>query len=113
MIRIFRVFIPASVIILLISEVLVTTGAFVLAAFLNPDPMTYLRYGNAGLNISLVVITIIVGIYLHDLYRDIYVKSHIMLLQQLSFVLGAAFLVHAGFNDIDRDRRVPLPAMRR
>jgi sugar transferase (PEP-CTERM system associated) len=111
MVRIFRVFIPARVIILLISEVLLTAAAFVAAAFLNPDPITYLRYGNGAVNISLVVVTLVVGMYLHDLYTDIHVKSHIMLLQQLSFVLGAAFLVQGGVNYVDRDLRMPLHVM--
>ena len=48
MIRLFRVFIPASVLILLFSEVLFITAAYVTAAFINPesDPIAYLLYGN-------------------------------------------------------------------
>lgn len=112
MIRIFRVFIPVSVIILLISEVLLTVGAFVAAAFLNhPDPVAYLRFGNGQLNISLVVITIIVGMYLHDLYSDVLMTSHILLLQQLSFVLGVAFLIQGAVNYLNRDLRMPLHVM--
>jgi sugar transferase (PEP-CTERM system associated) len=111
MVRIFRVFIPARVIILLISEVLLTTAAFLLAAWLTPDPVAYLRFGNGGINISLVVVTLVVGMYLHDLYTDIHIKSHIMLLQQLSFVLGSAFLVQGGVSYVNRDLRMPLHVM--
>jgi len=111
MIRIFRVFIPASVIILLITEVFLTVCAFVAAAFLNPEALTYLRYGNGAVNIALVVVTLILGMYLNDLYSDIYVKSHILLLQQLSFVLGVAFLIQGGVNYVDRDLRMPLHVM--
>jgi len=111
MVRIFRVFIPVSVIILLITEVLLTIGAFVAAAFLNPEALTYLRYGNGGINIALVVVTLIFGLYVNDLYSDIYVKSHILLLQQLSFVLGVAFLIQGGVNYVDRDLRMPLHIM--
>lgn len=111
MVRIFRVFIPVSVIILLISEVLVTLTAFMGAAFFNPDPVTYLRYGNGILNISLVTVTIILGMYINDLYSDVYVKSHIVLLQQLSFVLGVAFLLQGGVNYVNRDLRMPLHVM--
>ncbi len=110
MIRIFRVFIPVSVIVLLLSEVLITIGAFVLAAILNM-PVTYLWDGNGAINITLVTLTMIVGMYLHDLYSEIYLKSHIMLLQQLSFVLGAAFLIQGGINYVDRDLRMPLHVM--
>jgi sugar transferase (PEP-CTERM system associated) len=111
MVRIFRVFIPVSVLILLITEVLLTIGAFVAAAFLNPEPIMYLRYGNGAVNIALVVVTLILGMYINDLYSDVYVKSHILLLQQLSFVLGVAFLVQGGVNYVDHDLRMPLHVM--
>jgi len=111
MIRIFRVFIPASVIILLVTEVLLTIAAFVAAAFLNPEALVYLRYGNGAINIGLVVLTLIFGLYVNDLYSDVYVKSHILLLQQLSFVLGVAFLIQGGVNYVDRDLRMPLHIM--
>jgi sugar transferase (PEP-CTERM system associated) len=111
MVRIFRVFIPVSVLILLITEVFLTIGAFVAAAFLNPEPIMYLRYGNGAVNIALVVVTLILGMYINDLYSDVYVKSHILLLQQLSFVLGVAFLVQGGVNYVDHDLRMPLHVM--
>jgi sugar transferase (PEP-CTERM system associated) len=91
---------------------LLTIGAFVGAAFVShPDPLGYLRFGNGVLNISLVVITIIVGMYLHDLYSDVLLTSHILLLQQLSFVLGVAFLIQGGVNYINDDLRMPLHVM--
>lgn len=110
MIRLFRVFIPASVLILLSSEVLLITAAYVTAAFINPegDPTTYLLYGNGAVNIGLVLVTIVVGLYLQDLYSDLYVKSHIILLQQLCFVLGAAFLLQGLISYVDLDLRMPL-----
>jgi sugar transferase (PEP-CTERM system associated) len=45
------------------------------------------------------------------LYSDVYVTSHILLLQQLSFVLGVAFLIQGGVNYVDRDLRMPLHVM--
>jgi sugar transferase (PEP-CTERM system associated) len=110
MIRLFRVFIPASVLILLSSEVLLITAAYVTAAFINPegDPTTYLLYGNGAVNIGLVLVTIVVGLYLQDLYSDLYVKSHIILLQQLCFVLGAAFLLQGLISYVALDLRMPL-----
>jgi sugar transferase (PEP-CTERM system associated) len=113
MVRLFRVFIPVSVLILLISEVLLVVGAFVGAAFLNKemDPVLYLLHGNGPVNIGIVLITIVAGLYFHDLYSDIYVRSGIMLLQQLCFVLGAAFLVQGLISYLDRDLRMPLHVM--
>src|SRR5690242_17190772 len=112
MVRLFRVFIPASVLILLVSEVLLTVGAFVAAALLmHHDALTYLRYGSGVVNISLVVVTIILGMYLHDLYSDVLVTSHILLVQQLSFVLGLAFLLQGCVSYLDQDLRMPLRVM--
>ena len=94
MIRLFRVFVPASIFALLISEILLVTGAFILASYiiLPVDPGDYLLDGGLE-SILLVVLTILVGLYLHDLYSDIYVKSRIILLQQLCLVMGMAFLM--------------------
>jgi sugar transferase (PEP-CTERM system associated) len=71
----------------------------------------YLRYGHGPLNIALVLLTILLGLYLHDLYTDIYVTSHIALLQKLCFILGAAFLVQGAVSYIDRNLRMPLHVM--
>src|SRR5436190_1313715 len=69
MVRLFRIFIPVSVVILLMSEVLLITAAFVVAAWLNPemDPVTYLLYGRGPLNIALV------GIYGWRIFFSSYV----------------------------------------
>src|SRR6185295_14635391 len=98
MIRLLRVFIPAGTLALLISEILLATGAFVLACYLTigypADPSDYLLNGILVLNdtqtpqtaetvpglesIFLVVLIILVGLYMHDLYSDIFIKSRIM-----------------------------------
>lgn len=109
MVRLFRIFIPLSVVILLASEVLLITAALVGAAWLNPeiDPSLYLQ-GNGPLNIALVLITIVLALYLQDLYTDIYVRSHLILLQQLCIVMGSACIVQAVVSYIDPDLRMPL-----
>src|SRR4051794_18208111 len=100
MVRLFRVFIPVSVVILLISEVLLIVGAYVAAAFwgYESNPYQYLIYGTGMINIALVVISIVLGLYLHDLYSDVYVKSHLVLVQQICFVIGSAFLIQGGVS---------------
>ena len=110
MVRLFRIFIPVSILLLLISEVLLIILSFVAAAFLNPiiDPVTYLLSGKAPLNIAVVLITILTGLYLQDLYSEIYVKSHRFLLQQLCVVMGAACIVQALVNYVNPELRMPL-----
>jgi len=58
MIRLFRAFVPASIFALLISEILLVTGAFVLASFiiLPVDPGDYLIYEGGLKSIGLVVL---------------------------------------------------------
>jgi len=113
MVRLFRVFIPVSVVILLISEVLLIVGAYVAAAFLGyeGDPYEYLILGTGVVNIALVVISILLGLYLHDLYSDVYVKSHLVLVQQICFVIGSAFLIQGAVSYLDRPLRMPLHVM--
>jgi sugar transferase (PEP-CTERM system associated) len=113
MIRLFRVFIPVSVVILLISELLLLVASYLAAAWLGyeGDPAEYLSNGTGPVSIALVVITIMMGLYLHDLYTQVYIKSHILLLQQLCFVLGAAFLVQGAVSYVDRTLRMPLHVM--
>src|SRR3954468_23805046 len=100
MVRLFRVFIPVGVLILLITEVLLIVGMYIAAAYLGyqGDPAEYLFYGAGRINIALVTVNIIIGLYLQDLYTDVHVKSHLALIQQLCFVLGATFLIQGAVS---------------
>jgi sugar transferase (PEP-CTERM system associated) len=113
MVRLFRVFIPVAVVILIISELLILIGAYVGAAYVgyDGDPVEYLVYGTGWINICLVVVSIMLGLYLHDLYSDFSIKSHIVLVQQLCFVLGSAFLIQGGISYLNRGLRMPLHVM--
>jgi sugar transferase (PEP-CTERM system associated) len=113
MVRIFRVFIPVSVLILLISEILLVILCYGFAVHLgyDGDPYEYLLDGSGSVNLALVVISIIIGLYLHDLYTELSVKSHLALIQQLCFILGAAFLIQGAVSYLDRSLRMPLLVM--
>lgn len=97
MIRLFRVFVPSSVVALLLSEAVLIYTCYVIATFivLHEDPQVFLFYDNGWGRIALVVTCIIVGIYFHDLYEQFRIRSRILLLQQMGVVVGAAFLVQA------------------
>jgi len=113
MIRLFRVFVPVGTLALLISEILLIAGAFTLAVYwLMPvDPADYLLEEGGAFNILLVLLSILVGLYLHDLYTDIYVKSGIVLAQQLCLVSGVAFLMQGLIAYVDRSLRMPIRVM--
>jgi sugar transferase (PEP-CTERM system associated) len=97
MIRLFRVFVPSSIVALLVSEVILIYTCYVVATFivLYEDPQVFLFDDNGLARIALVVTSIIVGIYFHDLYEQFRIKSRILLFQQTSVVVGVAFLVQA------------------
>ena len=113
MIRLFRVFIPASTLTLLISEALLIVGAYVFAAYLElrVDPTTYLLYDGGMISILFVLISILVALYLQDLYSDIYVKSGIVLMQQLCLAAGSALLIQGLVSYVNRGLRMPLRMM--
>lgn len=95
MIRLFRVFIPTSVLALLISEVILLYFCFVIAitAISDVDP-EFLLFFDGGLGrISVAVASVMVGLYFQDLYTELRIRSRIYLWQQFSMAVGLAFLV--------------------
>ena len=97
MIRLFRVFVPTSVVALLLSEIILTYTCYVIAAFvvLDVDPQVFLLYDNGWVHIAIVVACIMLGVYFHDLYTQFRIKSRILLFQQIGVVLGLAFLMQS------------------
>src|SRR5229473_2098758 len=94
MIRLFRVSIPVGVLTLLLSEIILTSCCFWIAAYWywEADLTTYFLYDGGLVRNGLVVASIILGLHFSDLYTRIHVKSKIQLLQDLSQVIGIALL---------------------
>ncbi len=113
MIRLFKVFIPAGTLTLFVSEALLVASAFIFATYivLEVDPTVFLLYDGGLSRIALVVISILVGLHLHDLYSQIQVKSRIVLIQQLCMVMGAAFLAQSLIAYLNANLRVPIRVM--
>jgi sugar transferase (PEP-CTERM system associated) len=104
MVRLFRVFIPASVLGLLISEAVLIFSCYVVASFLllETDPQIFLLY-DAGLwRILLVVACIMLALYFNDLYWQFRIRSRLLLVQQMCFVVGIAFLTQALLTYVHR-----------
>ncbi len=106
--RIFPVFVPARVFGLLISEILLIFGSFILAFYfvMQVDPADYLLYDRGLVSISFVVVSILLGLYLQDLYSDLRVHSKIVLLQQLCLAVGVAFLIEGFVAYVDETLRI-------
>lgn len=109
MIRLFRVFIPTSVLGLLASEFLLIYLCYIAASFLvyqfittEFDPQLFLFTDSGWIRIGFVVGCIMLGIYFHDLYTQFRIKSKILLLQQLCLVVGIAFLTQAFLSYLRR-----------
>src|SRR5581483_4658829 len=102
MVRLFRVFIPASVLGLLISEAALIFSCYVVASYvaatfqlLDTAPEIFLLYDNGLWRIALVVGCIMLALYFNDLYWQFRIRSKLLLVQQLCFVVGIAFLTQA------------------
>ncbi len=113
MMRIFPVFVPARVFGLLVSEILLILGSFILGSYfvLQVDPADYLLYDGGLTSIALVLVSILIGLYLQDLYSDIRVQSKIVLAQQLCLAIGIAFLIEGFIAYIDKSLRLPARVM--
>lgn len=113
MTRFFRVFVPATAVVLLVSEILLITSAFILAVYLtlDVDPWVNLIYDGGLWHLVPVLLTILVGMHFNDLYSQVYMKSRVVLLQQLCLVMGAAFLVQGLLSYVSPDWRVSAHVM--
>src|SRR6266496_1938508 len=97
MIRLFNVSIPSSVLALFVLETVLLLACYITAArfVIDEDLEFYLFYDRGWLPIVLLMITIQLGLYFQDLYEHLRPRSHIYLGQQVSLVLGVAFLLQA------------------
>ena len=103
MIRLLRHLIPSTVLTLLITEVVLILGCFIAASFLvlDVDPVVYLLYDGGLGRLSIVLCTILLALYFHDLYSEIRVRQTILLVQQTLQAIGIAFLAQALVSYID------------
>ncbi|MBV8552365.1 MAG: sugar transferase [Acidobacteriaceae bacterium] len=96
MIRLFRVFIPTSVVALLISEILLVLACYTLAILvLNIDLPFYLFEENNYWKLLVVTGMIILVLYFQDLYANLRIPSRILLVQQICLAVGCALLFMA------------------
>ena len=96
MIRIFRVFIPASVVALLISEIVLVLACYLLSLLvLGLDPGFYLFEENNYWKLLVITGLIILLLYFQDLYGNLRITSRVVLVQQVCLAVGCALLTMA------------------
>ena len=105
MIRLFRVFVPTSVVALVVSEVILIFACFIIATYLivDSDPQVFLLYDGGLSRITLVVVSVLLGLYFQDLYNDFRIRSKTLLIQQLCLVIGLVFFSQALLTYVNRD----------
>jgi len=95
-IRLFRVFIPTSVVALLISEIVLVLACYLLSlVFLGMDISFYLFEENNYWKFLVLTALIILVLYFQDLYANLRIPSRILLVQQVCLAVGCALLFMA------------------
>ena len=115
MIRLFKVFIPTSVLGLLFSEFVLIFLCYIAATFIlgfiapfDFDPTLFLFTEGGFFRIGIVVGSIMAGIYFHNLYGQLRIRSRIQLIEQLCLIVGIACFTQAFLVYIKRpDWAVP------
>ncbi|MCX6602834.1 MAG: hypothetical protein NTV52_04495, partial [Acidobacteria bacterium] len=82
---------------LLLSEVVLIYFSLIFASLLvnDLDPEFFLMEQDGLFRITIVVISILIGLYFQDLYNNLRVRSRMLLVQQFSMAIGIAFLFQA------------------
>ena len=113
MIRLFRVFVPTSVLVLLLSELVLLTSCYILAAYLvlDLDPYVWLLYDGGLTRVLGAVLAILFGLHFLDLYTEIKTSSKTALVLQIGQAAGFAFLVEALLAYMDRNWMLPRRVM--
>jgi sugar transferase (PEP-CTERM system associated) len=110
MVRVFRVFVPTSVLVLIVSECLLLFFSYIATSFMvfdQIDPQVFLFYDDGFARIGTVVAVIMLGLYFNDLYGDLRVLSATLLFQQICLAVGIAFVSQALFSYGRQDWTLP------
>ena len=97
MIRLFQISVSSSVLALILSEASLVFACYLAATYisLSFSGDIFLLEAGGFLRITLVAVTIVLGLYFSDLYERFRIRSKVALLQQYCLVLGVAFLTQA------------------
>jgi lipopolysaccharide/colanic/teichoic acid biosynthesis glycosyltransferase len=113
MIRVFKVFVPTSVLALFLSEVILISGCYIASAYVAAQiDGDMLLFDDSGLlRIGIVVGLILLALYFGNFYDDVQLRSRILLFQQLCMLVGVAFIVESLIGYWYADWVVPLQIM--
>ncbi len=109
MTKLFRVSVPTSIFVLLLSEFVLLGFCYMLGVYLvlEVDPSVFLLYDGGFGRILIVVVSILLGLHFLDLYAAIRTTSKIALVLEIGQAIGFAFLVEFGVSYINNEWIVP------
>ena len=109
MIRIFKIFVPTSILALLLSEIILLFSCYLAAVMMiaEMDPEVFLLYDGGLIRITLLVAVELLSLYLLDLYTDVKVYSRILIFQEVCLVIGIALISQALLSYIKPEWIVP------
>jgi lipopolysaccharide/colanic/teichoic acid biosynthesis glycosyltransferase len=114
MIRILSVAVPVRVLTLVVMETALLFGCYVLAVLLDPDIVdltTFIAFDSGLQRITILVLTILLGMYFRNLYSLIRMPGQTVLLQELLVVIGAAFMGQGLIHYLNAELPVPRKVM--
>lgn len=113
MIRIFKVFVPTSILALLVSEACLIFISYLAAIYLDPDldPDFFLTYDAGPKRLAVVTGLILLGNLFYGLYTNVRIQNRLRLLQQICVILGMAFSAQALMMVAAPDWTVPRNTM--
>lgn len=113
MLRLFRVSVPTGVFLLVVSEALLLTSAYLAGAYLalEVDPTVFLLYDGGLPRILVVVAGVMLGLHFLDLYAGRWAPSRTALALTVAQAFGFAFLLQALLAYLDRNWMLPRSVM--
>lgn len=111
MVRIFKVFVPTSILALFLSEVILISGCYLAADYIVGDGASFLIYESWLYPIGVLLCLILLGLYFTGFYEGVRIGSRLLLFQKLCYVLGFSFIIEALVSYWYSDLVVPLTTM--
>lgn len=97
MIRLFRVFVPTSTLVLLLTEIALVYAAYLVTLYvlLPYEPEIFLLYEDGILRLSLVVLAVILSLYFQDFYSSGRIRSRVLLVEKTIRTIAIVFFSQA------------------
>lgn len=113
MIRIFKVFVPTSILALFLSEVVLISGCYLGASYIAAELYGDLTLvdDSGPLRIGIVVCLMLLALYFGNFYNDVRIRSRLLLFQQLCLIIGFSFIVESLVSYWSSDLVLPLIVM--